>query len=67
MPPGSNGWLESKPQSAMLGGYGNRRIFLPTFIITTIDSILIIPSFIITTIDSILIMAALIVSNAQKY
>ena len=51
----------------MLGGYGNRRIFLPTFIITTIDSILIIPSFIITTIDSILIMAALIVSNAQKY
>ena len=37
----------------MLGGYGNRRIFLPTFIITTIDSIL--------------IMAALIVSNAQKY
>ena len=51
----------------MLGGYGNRRIFLPTFIITSIDSILIIPSFIITTIDSILIMAALIVSNAQKY
>ena len=53
MPPGSNGWLESKPQSAMLGGYGNRRIFLPTFIITTIDYIL--------------IMAALVVSNAQKY
>ena len=37
----------------MLGGYGNRRIFLSTFIITTIDFIL--------------IMAALIVSNAQKY
>ena len=37
----------------MLGGYGNRRIFLPTFIITTIDYIL--------------IMAALVVSNAQKY
>ena len=44
----------------MLGGYGNRRIFLPTFIITTIDSILIMAALIDSLkCPKILILAAI--------